>query len=229
MPENSTILIALYAASLSTVLAAWTVYKDIRIFRDRGYLKIRVMLGAFWNPSRRPDAEVLRNCFPNLEIGAGTTVDYDQNLGQYLEVHVSNHGGHPIVLKSSGWMSYEHKRDHFRGNGTRPKKKWQTLFRKKGYVMPEIGENPRKLPKRLESGEQVEALYLGIWILKGGLYTFFIEDGIGRYFFANERDMKIAINGYPPNGGKWDHAAYEPSVFAKAIETARKESTAAAD
>ena len=48
-------------------------------------------------------------------------------------------------------------------------------------------------------------------------------------FFANERDMKIAINGYPPNGGKWDHAAYEPSVFAKAIETARKESTAAAD
>jgi hypothetical protein len=165
-----TTCLAVWGAILSTFLAVWTIYRDIR---DRGNLRVEAYLSE-WD-ERGEEANELHRKYE-------------------VEIILTNIGRRPIFVSDIGvgnqhglWL-YLWRRlpPRIRLHLSPPKKFYEAILRVDG------------LPARLESGQNVSLKRENLTFLDGRESVLFALDTLGRYYTLPKAAWNRMVRNYNP-------------------------------
>jgi hypothetical protein len=150
-----TIILAVWGAVLSTILAIWNIYKDLR---DRGSLRVEAYISE-WDEKGEETEETVR---------------------QYeVEIILTNVGRQPLIVhsigfgKSKGFLLYVWRKlpTGFRLHRSPPSGFYEAILDVHG-----------KLPKRLEPVDFISIKRTNLTFLETDDAVFFALDSLGRYY-----------------------------------------------
>ena len=167
-----TTILALWGAVLSTFLAIWNIYKDIR---DRGNVRVEAELSE-WDEPDDDTGELV--------------VKYE------VEIILTNIGRRPAIVRSigvgreSGLLLFIWRRlpPRLRLNQKPPKGYFEAIFNDDG-----------RLPKRLEPGDFISIKRDNLKFLEGSEYSvLFATDSLGHYYFLRKAGWERMTRNYGP-------------------------------
>lgn len=173
--QTSSTLVAYWGATLSTVLAVWTVYKDLR---DAGKLRVDASLYEWDEVPPISDDE--------NDIGSSRRM-YE------VELTITNIGRRPVNVISLGY-----------GNIGKLKHRLSSLIPVilRGLIKTSPGRyeatlrTEEYLPKRLEPSDYVTIKWDKLQFLKEDDMSLFVCDSLGRYFFISGAGMRRMKRNY---------------------------------
>jgi hypothetical protein len=176
-----TIFLAIWGAALSTILAIWSIYKDLR---DRGALRIEAYISE-WDEKDEETNEDVRK--------------YE------IEIILTNIGRRPVIVHSIGFGNCKGARLYiwrklppgFRLHRSPPEGFYEAILNVEG-----------KLPKRLEPAEFVSLKRTNLRFLENDNTAFFALDSLSRYYLLPKAAwdrMRRNYNPVKPRESTLDH------------------------
>lgn len=164
--------LAIWGATLSTILAIWNIHKD---FRDKGFLRVEAYLSEWDEIDEENDGERIRKYQVEIII---------TNIGRRSVVAHSLGYGRESNLRQYIWRRFP---AYFRLHRKMPAGSYEAIFDVKN-----------ELPKKLDSGDFAEVKLEKLLFLEDEDITIFVLDSLGRYFFVPKSALERMKRNYRP-------------------------------
>jgi hypothetical protein len=175
--QTSSTLVAYWGAALSTLLAVWTLYKDLR---DAGKLKVDASLYEWDEIPPLSDNE-----------------DDDGPARRMYEVDftITNIGRRPVNVIALGYGNIRNTKHRLfsilptllKALVKTPADRFEATLR-----------TEEQLPKRLDPADFITIKWDNLHFLNDKGVSLFVTDSLGHYFFVTEADMRRMKRNYLP-------------------------------